>query len=267
MERYILFKILMNLPKIGISAIGYQCSEHLDKVLEPWIDFNKKHNNIIISVSHGLFPETEKLGFPIKSTDDTIEKLEAYLDKNLIDQFIFLETPTFEKDIRNSTLPFLLAKDIDYLLLLDLQDEIYTEKNIIDICDFITRENFISFFKINFKNYVIDNYSYVDDFIAPRIWNNKLNGGIKQFYYDNEILFNNGKKADDTSCRIIPRNIAFVKHLSWVGSKDYLKRKIEFQKIHYGHCSYEWNEKSNKLELNEEFYLKYNLPKPILHKD
>ena len=151
MERYILFKILMNFPKIGISAIGYQCAEHLDKVFAPWIDFNKKYNNIIISASHGLFPETEKLGFPIKSTDGTIEKLKEYESKNLINQFIFLETPTFERDIRNSTLPFLLSKDIDYLLLLDLQDEIYTEKNIIDICNFITRENFVSFFKINFS--------------------------------------------------------------------------------------------------------------------
>lgn len=257
----------MNFPKIGISAIGYQCAEHLDKVLAPWIDFNKKYNNIIISASHGLFPETEKLGFPIKSTDGTIEKLKEYETKNLINQFIFLETPTFERDIRNSTLPFLLSKDIDYLLLLDLQDEIYTEKNIIDICNFITRENFVSFFKINFKNYVIDNNTYVDDFVAPRIWNNKLNGGIKQFYYDNEILFNNGKKADDTSCITIPRNIAFVKHLSWVGSKDYLKRKIEFQKIHYGHCSYKWNDELNQLALNDEYYLKYNLQKPTIYKE
>ena len=257
----------MNFPKIGISAIGYQCAEHMDKVLAPWLDFNSKYNNIIISVAHGLFPETQKLGYPIFSTDGTIEKLKEYESKKLIKKFTLLESPTFERDIRNFTLPHLLDSDIDYLLLLDLQDEIYTEENIINILNFAKRESFVSFFKINFKNYVIDNHHYVDDFTAPRLWNNKLNKGVKHFYYDNEILFNNGKKADDTSCILIPKNIAFVKHLSWVGSKEYLQRKIEFQKIHYGHCSYKWDSKKDQLALNDEYYLKYNLQKPTIYND
>jgi len=255
----------MKFPKIGISAIGYECAEHLDKVLAPWIEFNEKHQNVIISTAHGLFPETASLGFPLLSSDATIIKLKAYEEKGLIKKFSILTEPTFEKDIRNATLKALFDENIDYLWLLDLQDEIYTYQDILNIIKFIQRENYISYFKINFKNYVIDESHYVDDFIAPRIWNNKINGGVKEFYYDNEILFNNGKRAEETSCIAISKNIAFIKHLSWVGSEEYLKRKIQFQKIHYGQCSYKFE--NGKLQLDNEYYARSNLLKPIIYNE
>jgi hypothetical protein len=257
----------MNLPKIGIVAVGYECAEHLDKVLKPWLDFNKKYNNIIISITHSLFTEGAKLGLPILSTDDTIEKLKEYEYTNAIHNLNVLQYPVEQQDARNECLKYLLTQDIDYIYLLDIQDEIYTEDNIINILNLIQKENFISCFKVKFKNYVIDNFHYVDDFVAPRIWNNRSNGGVKLFYYENEILFNNGKKADETSCLTIPANIAFIKHLSWCGSKEYLKRKIACHNIHYGHCSYIWDENTDTLSLNQEYYLKYNLPKPVIYKE
>jgi hypothetical protein len=232
--------------KIGISAIGYECAEHLDTVLKPWINCKKLCNEqsgdqFIISASHGVFPETNKLGFPIYSTDGTIEKLQNYEKNNDLDYFQITNSPTFEKDLRNITLQYLFHQEIDILWLLDLQDEIYTEAQIYNILNYV-ENNEADWFKINFKNYIFDNNSYVDDFIAPRIWKNYTNNGINCFYYDNEILFNNGLKAQDVKNITIPKDIAFIKHLSWVGSKDYLKRKINFQKIHYGLCSYKWNE-------------------------
>ena len=254
--------------KIGISAIGYECKEHLWKVLQPWREVRSKYpNQFFISVAHGVFPETKSLGFPIFSTDGTIEDLETCYNSGIIDSLKILQDPAYEKDIRNVTLPFLFSKDIDYLWLLDLQDEIYTEKEIIDIISFVELENFIPTFKINFKNYVFDSNHYVDDFIAPRIWNNKAHKGIDQFYYDNEILFKDGLKADQLSTKVIPQNIAFVKHLSWVGSKEYLNRKIEFQKKHYGQCSYIWNNEKDCLDFDLSYYKKYNIHLPKVYKD
>jgi hypothetical protein len=252
--------------KIGISAIGYECEEHLDKVLNPWFDFKSKHNNIYISVTHGVFPETHKLGYPIYSKDNTIQKLHKYENDKKIDYFQILDTPTFEKDLRNSTLQFLFYNKIDLLWLLDLQDEIYTEDQIYNIINYVEKSN-KDWFKINFKNYVFEEDIYVDNFIAPRIWKNYTNDGINQFYYDNEIIFNNGKEAQSLEYDIIPKEIAFIKHLSWVGSKEYLNRKINFQKMHYGNCSYSWNDQTNKLEFNMDYYSKINEKPPIIYKD
>jgi hypothetical protein len=254
--------------KIGISAIGYECKEHLWKVLSPWRSLRSKYpNQFFISVAHGIFPETKDLGFPILSTDGTIEDLETCYHSGIIDNLNILQEPAYEKDIRNVTLPFLFSQKIDYLWLLDLQDEIYTEEQIIKIISFVTEENFIPTFKINFQNYVFDLNHYVDDFIAPRIWNNNLYGGVDKFFYDNDILFKNGYRADSLAVKIIPKNIAFIKHLSWVGSKEYLVRKIEFQKRHYGQCSYLWNEKNNCLEFDLQYYTKYNKNVPEVYKD
>jgi hypothetical protein len=254
--------------KIGISAIGYECKEHLEKVLSPWRKLRLKYpNQFFISVAHGLFPETSDLGFPILSTDGTIEDLENYYNSGIIDNLYILQEPAYEKDIRNVTLKSLLSIDIDYLWLLDLQDEIYTEKEILSIISFIENEEFIPTFKINFKNYVFDMNHYVNDFIAPRIWNNKLHKGVDKFFYDNEIIFNDGSRADQLSTKIIPNNIAFIKHLSWVGSKEYLTRKIEFQKRHYGQCSYLWNNEKDCLDFDLTYYKKYSKLRPEVYKD
>lgn len=254
--------------KIGISAIGYECKEHLWDVLAPWRSLRLKYpNQFFISVAHGVFPETKDLGFPILSTDGTIQDLEFCYDSGIIDNLSILQEPAYEKDIRNVTLPSLLSKDIDYLWLLDLQDEIYTEEEILRILSFINEEKFIPTFKINFKNYIFDLNQYIDDFVAPRIWNNKLYGGVDGFFYDNDIVFKNGSRADHLAIQTIPNRIAFIKHLSWVGSKDYLTRKIEFQKKHYGQCSYLWNNEKDCLDFDLSYYQKYNKQVPKVFRD
>ena len=250
--------------KIGISAIGYNCAEHMDKVLAPWL--SKEYDfEIVVSIAHGLFPEYDKLGFPIQSTDGTINKLNEYVNNGFIQSLNVLEKPTYEKDIRNTTLPVLLEANVDYIWLLDLQDEIYTSTDIKNIVRFIKHNEFISSFNINFKNYVIDDKHFVDNFVAPRIWNNKLNKGVKEFYYDNEILFNNGVTAKSASSITIPQNIAFIKHLSWVGSEQYLQNKISFQKLHYGQCSYKME--NGKLSLDKSYYLKNGIPEPTIYNE
>lgn len=252
--------------KIGVSAIGYECEEHLHKVIAPWNN-HKINAEVHISVSHGVFPETAKLGFPIKSTDGTLVELNKYYMAGIVGKVTVTEQPTFEKDLRNLTLPYLFDKKVDLLWLLDLQDEIYTVDQINAIIKYVEENPFNTWFKINFKNYVFDYNTYVNDFTAPRVWRTDRCGGIKEFYYDNEIVYNNGVAANDLPNELVPRDVAFVKHLSWVGSPEYLKRKINFQKIHYGDCSYAWDEQANKLIFNEEYFKKFNKEKPNTFKD
>ena len=66
---------------------------------------------------------------------------------------------------------------------------------------------------------------------------------------------------------VVPKNLIFPKHYSWVGTSDYLKRKLEFQRLRFGICSYSWDQVNDKLQLNDEFYNKFNVPKPTLNKD
>lgn len=256
--------------RIGISAIGYECAEHLAKVLEPWLFLRKAtvtRYEFFISVSHGVFPETHSLGFPIHSTDGTIARLSERLAEKEIDNLIITEKPTYERDLRNHTLPYLFDKNIDILWLLDLQDEIYSVKEILNTLEFV-ENNPTDWFKINFKNYVFDEYTYVNDFIAPRIWRTKTaHGEVAGFYYDNEIMYSNGMTQSDYVGLTIPREIAFPRHLSWVGSKSYLERKINFQKVHYGQCSYRWDAQNGRLAFDDAYYAKNGLVKPTLFHD
>lgn len=255
--------------KIGISAIGYNCKEHLDKVIRPWIDYKKSNpGQLFISIVHGVFPEVYQIGdCPIFSEDGTIESLQEYKNLGEIDFFQVLSEPTYEKDIRNYTLKNLFKHDIDLLWLLDLQDEIYDPKEILRILDFIDKNKEVDWFKINFKNYIIKPGCYIDDFIAPRIWRTKIYGGIQGFYYDNDIIYNDNRKAVELPNLIIPREIAFPKHYSWIGSPEYLKRKIEFQRRHYTHCSYCWNEAKNSLDFDMNYYIMNGKSIPKVYHD
>lgn len=248
--------------KVGLSCIGYECAEHLDAVLAPWLSCSE--HEIIISVAHGIFPETACFGYPIFSTDETIPKLQALANNGKI-HFQIAETPTFERDLRNITLPPLMEKEPDVIWLLDLQDEIYTPEEISNIIKFINKNGEFDWFKINFKNYVFNTHTFIDDFVAPRIWRTDRNGGIAGFYYDNEMIFKNGELQSAFLNTTVPLDLAFPKHLSWVGSKEYLKRKVKFQHQHYGHCSYRWNEELNRLEFDYSYYSKLNKPLPPIY--
>jgi hypothetical protein len=256
--------------KVGISAIGYECAEHLNDVLAPWVELRKScltRYEFFISVSHGVFPETHKLGFPLYSTDGTIARLNEKLAEKSIDNLVVTDRPTFERDLRNHTLPYLFDQNIDLLWLLDLQDEIYTPAQILNTLEFIEKSD-EDWFKINFKNYVFDEYTFVDDFIAPRIWRiNTPKDKVAGFYYDNDIIYDSGRTHGEHIHTVIPRDIAFVKHLSWVGSKAYLQRKIGFQKIHYGQCSYKWDDAQGRLIFDEDYYAKNNVAKPTVYHD
>lgn len=252
--------------KIGINFLGYECKEFLPKVFEAWKEYQKEEE-VYISVTHGIFPETHKLGFPIESTDGSIEELIKLYENGTINDLVIADQPMFEKDLRNLSLAPLFNKNVDLIWLLDADEHISIDE-IRKIVAFISSNNHFDWFKINFKNYVFDEKTYVNDFIAPRIWRTDRNEGIAGFYYDNEIMYKNGKSHTIYPNTVIPRDVAFPRHLSWSGSESYLKRKCAFQEIHHnGLCSYKWDEKQKRLIFNDEYYKKAGINPPILYKD
>jgi hypothetical protein len=157
-----------------------------------------------------------------------------------------------------------MQKDIDFLVMLN-HDEIWTIEEIQKLFWFINFNPFVDYYKINFKNYCIDERTWVSDFIVPRMWWVNRHSGLKGFYKDELVEYNDGSKDHDRAFAIVPT--IFPKHYSWVGSKAYLQRKLNFQALRFGSCSYAWDEEKDCLKLNDDFYTKFRLPKPELRHD
>jgi hypothetical protein len=256
--------------KIGISSIVYESRELLEKCFLPWNEIKKDKNlipeitDIKICLGHGCFEETFALGFPILSSDDTCEVAKDLKEKGEIDELIIYDTPQKEYDMWTNNFLKLKELDIDLLIMVNV-DEIWTVDEIKKLIKFVKSNDLVDYFKVNFKNYCIDYNTWVDDFIVPRVWFVNKNQGLKRFYQDELVEYNNGNKDINCSHLNVPNTLIFPKHYSWVGSKEYLQRKLKFQALRFGICSYSWDDKNDKLQLNDEFYLKFNLQKPALN--
>jgi len=255
--------------KIGVSGLGYQCGEHLNEVLQPWFDLKiSPTHEVLISVAHGIFPELYAISQrDPEPPDGSIASLQEYLADGRLDALFVSPEPKYEWDLRTCTLPVLVERQIDLLWLLDLQDEIYSVREILSIIDFVESHQGMIWFRVNFKNYAFAPNCYVEDFVVPRIWRARKPSTIRCFHYDNSITYEDGQKQESLPHCTIPRNLAFPRHLSWVGTPQYLKRKIRFQNIHYGICSYKWDEERNCLQFNEDYYLRFKKQKPEVHRE
>lgn len=252
--------------KIGISTIGYNSYDLLNKCYSSWNTL-KDIYDIKICFSHGCFIETHQLGYPILSEDNTHVLAKEMTDKGIIDYFRLYETPQLENDMWTQNFVDLKKIfDIDLLIMVNI-DEIWETHEIKTLVNFIKDNQDTDYFKINFKNYCIDYSTWVDDFIVPRAWFVNKNNGLKRFYRDELVEYNNGKKDIQSIDKIVPKTMVFPKHYSWVGSKEYLQRKLRFQQLRWGVCSYAWDYTADKLCLNDNYYTSYKKQKPKLNYD
>lgn len=249
--------------QIGINLIAFNAQHLLEDCLKPWLALNTRGEHyVIISASYGVFPEVAALG------DIKIDNTAAVLKTKLggeIDYLFVSESPIYEKDLRNKSLDSLLVNNPDLIFLVDV-DEHWTVPEIENVLKFVEERQSADWFRVNFKNYIGDK-TYVKDFLAPRIWRTERNLGISNFFDDNAIKFMDNSKQYERPYLDIPREVAFPKHLSWTGNKEYLKQKILFQINHYKISSFRWNDAEDKLEFNPEYYQKSNKPIPEVFKD
>lgn len=252
--------------KISVIAVGYQCQpEVLNQVLSPWIELKQSEDVTICAVS-ALFKERWDRGETYMNGDMAQHLINSDL---IIDKYIEVKHPILDFESRNFAWNYLKNTNPDIVWQLDLFDEYYNLDQIKNAIQFIKNNEFVEYFRVNFKNYFGKEGSatYVDDFCPTRVINNRVNGGLKSFYWDNEVVFENGVRTPNCSNLSIPKNKLFPKHLSWVGDKVFLEQKIDYQHRALGHCSYKYNVEKDALEFNDEFYKKNNLIKPVVYND
>jgi glycosyltransferase involved in cell wall biosynthesis len=243
--------------KFGIIFCAYNEKNYVKPSLDAFIEAQKRHD-IFITVSSIPFAEYEKTSFK-DFEDGTVDIIKEYKSKGLINIAYFDPKYIYEYQARNLCLSHLLALKCDYVWIVDA-DELYTQEEIDRIISFVEFNNFIDFFKINFKNYIFDDKHWINETYFPRIFKTSSAGGLHCFYNDNDIKYNDGRVYTQLSEFKIPNNIAFVKHMSWTNDKG--KRKVQYQLEHYGCCSYKWNEEKRTLEFNKQYYdnIRENLP-------
>lgn len=274
--------------KIGIIFVSYNDLDNVEKSLSPWIHAKDKkldgHEFIISAISLPFEGYKDIPGF--QEDETTYKILETALMYEKID---FLITgPKYIKETEARTLGMapLLLEDFkrnpdktltmippcDYIWQVD-SDEFYTQKEISKIIKFIEFNPDVTWFKGSLKNYIFDEKHYLEQSFNPsRIHKTKSNDfKVYIFNEDNDICYMH------TECvtvvpqgffpsLTIPKNVAFVKHLTWLNN-DKSKKKIAYQTSRGWQCSYKWNEEKNCLEFNENYYSKNNLSLPIVLND
>jgi len=244
--------------KFGVILAAYNSSGTIDKCLENWLPF-VEYGNIKIHAISIPFKEYESIKI---EEDNTVDILKEYK--------VPVETkPRYIDEAHARNLAFgKLKGDCDYVWILDA-DELYKTNEILSIIRFVSLNGEIDSFNINFKNYVFDGDCWVDGFCPPRIFKTK---NAKGFYWDNDMSYDiNNQRVSyrNLSQMVIPKNVAHVKHLTWINNQN-SKNKVKYQEKHFGSgagCSYKWNDEKNCLEFNEDYFKKTGEAKPKLNYD
>ena len=245
--------------KLGLLIAQFNEIEFIKDCLAPWISFRLKNpNKLTISCLDVKFLENA-VGKEV-SSDGSLEFLQSCYKINDIDNLQIIPTGLKEHEARNYGLKYLLSQDIDYLLTWG-SDEVIGYNQIGSIYDFVAKDPFTAFFKIRYKNFVGDKNHYVLGFEPPRIFKVKLNGNVKlnEFFWDDDITYvdtTNGsiRSYKDFPSKTIPKIL--VNHYTWLNGPRSVA-KIEYQRKHFGHCSYKYNDKQ-EISFDPSYYKKFN---------
>jgi len=256
--------------KIGVLYCGYNCEEHLSS-LNTWTEWRMQdpQNRAIAAVS---IPFKEYKDFKY-SIDNTHGILAEKLKFQAIDALFIEPQHISEAEARNLGIKHLLETKCDYIILADA-DEHYKLIEIDAIIDFIGLDPWCSWFSFSLKNYVFDSKTYiVEPFTPPRAFRVNTNGHeLQGLYWDNDPTYVNSLTGAAINYKalpnkVIPAHVAFPKHLTWL-SNEKSKLKCDYQQSHFkGICGYRWNELTDNLEFNPDYYSKIGQPFPKLAKE
>lgn len=240
---------------IGILYCGYNQLDNIQQTLDFWNNLKIPGYNFIVGVVSVPFEEYKDIEHHVDNSIDYINKTVKNNLREIITEPKFIK----EKTARTICFERLSKYGIDLLWQVD-SDEFYTLDNIKSILSFIEKDNSIVF-SINFKNYIFDGKHYLDDFCPPKI--NKLTGlNILGFVDDNQVFY---KNYGVLPSKPIPKDIAFVKHLTWMNKDG--KKKVEYQLKHFGDCSYKWNSEKCELEIDLSYYVRHGYKVPNVIKE
>ena len=246
--------------KIGIIYCGYNTEEYVKDSISPWIEAKDQYDIRISAVS---IPFKEYAGIT-EEKDSTTDYLLSLREDGKIET-VFTE-PKYVKEYvaRNFCWYDLQASNPDFMIFVD-SDEIYTRESITRIFDYVQAHPEYESYQVNFKNYILDGKSWID-FHPFRIYRNDRNGGIRHLYHDGDVMFNNGKIANQTHFTLIPKQVAHIRHMTWLDNEK-SKLKVQYHLKHFGACSYRWNEEKKGLEIDYGYYDKHGYDRPIIYND
>lgn len=247
--------------KFGILYVGYNDMRYAPISITPWISIKHCYSDMFkIGVVSVPFIEYKDENI---YADGTTQLLKDLYNEKHIDYFF--DSPLFIKEAVARTLPLndFIKADIDYIFLVD-SDEIYSLNNISNIVNLVNDTKY-DIYNINFKNYIYDGKSYLDKYCTPRIYNIKCNNGVKQFYGDCDLLYKNGITDKQMKKYIIPKEIAHIKHMTWLNERG--KEKVAYQIKHFGACSYKWDDVNKTLILDMDYYDRMGYERPNIIKE
>lgn len=246
--------------KFGIIYCGYNNLELTKQSLPVWIEASKERDIKIAAVSVPFAEYKQITNF----NDGTTQYIKQLDKQGLID--VCFDNPTFikEADARNLCLFYLLSKEMDYIFIVD-SDELYTKQQIFNILNYVEENKQIDCFEINLKNYIFDGKSWIDGFHPFRIFKTKCYGGLRNFFYDNDVVYNDGVIHKQTKTALIPKEVAHIKHITWLNKDG--KQKVQYHLKHFGDCSYKWNEQLQTLEIDFDYYKRHNYQIPIIFRE
>ncbi len=258
-----------NKMNFSILFCAYNMEDYLKKSLSPFIEAKK--NGILNCNFKIVAISTPFEQFNEPRTDNTLLLLKEMYKNGEIDFLIESNLPIKETEARGMALNWAKNNDSDFSFQVDA-DEFYTLEQIEKIINFVKQNLFNVWFKISLKNLVFSSEKFLKEpFQPPRIHKLKYNTKISNleaigFHDDNGVAYKdrNGKIWLDKQlpCKIIPSNIVWVKHFTWLNDER-SKKKIEYHTKRWGSnfCSFKWD-KEKGLSFNEEYYKMIGKPLP-----
>ena len=257
--------------KIGIIFCAFDCEDLIEKSLTPWIEASSVIDDIAeIGVVSVPFKDFEP-----RDNQKTVAKIQNMLFSapEKVKSFLLSQNePVTEAEARNMPLQYFLEKEFDLIWMVDA-DEYYSLQEIKNIIKFVENNPLTAWFSINFKNYIFNDKTWIDGFRPPRIFRTSCDCfTLKEFYWDNDLNYEHRIVKDrpvaytQLPSQNVPKALAQVTHITWL-SDERSKRKVEYQKKHFGDCSFDWSEENNKLIFNPLYFLKHGAPLPIVNKD
>jgi FkbM family methyltransferase len=252
--------------KIGVLFASYNCADHIDRCFQPWLNL-REELNLVLASTNGRY-DLSDLKFDYKGNDSLIKLLGKNLD------FLVHSTSVnhrwSEEQSRTYMLNYMLDRKVDLIFVIDA-DEFYTEEQIRKILKYVQENPSYDAYNVQFKNYVIKLPYWIEGFNKSVIYWCSRHNGIKCFNFDCEIAYNDGTIIQkNTNVNIIPKNIAFVDHYSWLENDPRTKEKTVLQNVKYSgeenlKCAFCYDD-NNNLIVNENFYKKRIGLLPTFHK-
>lgn len=242
------------MSKIGIIYCAYNTREYVCPSLWPWVNIQYKEGTpeIVICAVNVRFAR-----FNADVEDGTREMLRGYLERGEIDYLIDGPDNIPETTARGMALHWLKDQGCDATWMVD-SDEFYTIPEIGRILTFVSNNPWSTWFRLSLKNYVFDDRTYLaDPFTPPRIHRIRLRGyEAHSFSADNDIQYGgiitrDIIPQDQFPSMIVPKEVAWVKHLTWQNNLR-SKKKIEYQLKGRGwpQCSFSWDDSKGGLIFN-----------------